>query len=237
LSTSHSRCAAAALFIVAVVGSAAAGSTESDSVRPDGILSRGDAIVLFTRVSHCVMASEPVLPAAQMFVSNDGGRTWSKKGPELEGDEFQYAYDTAAGLWVAGMHTLEGPADPFLLVPGKASFEWDVHVIYEGSAALGRLAFGENSELLARIIHVDLLNDRERVYLHASSDGGRSWRMIGRAKRDYPKGVREFAEIRKQTAQWRITDRKDSQFAIEHRAGAGRPWQTVSEFPLPKCDP
>jgi hypothetical protein len=237
LSISRRRCAAAALFLVAAAGSAAHGSPETDLVRATGILALGDAVILFTQVSPCAKASEPVLPAAQMFVSIDGGRTWSKKGPELEGDEFQYVYDTGAALWVAGMHTAEGPADPFILVPGTASFEWEAHAIYEGSAALGQLAFGGNGELLARIIHVDLVSDKGRVYLHASSDGGRSWRIIGRTKSDYPKGARRFAEIRKQTAQWRIAVREDSQFAIEHRAGTQQPWQTASEFPLPDCDP
>jgi hypothetical protein len=237
LSISLRRYAVAAFLVLAGAASAAQAAADRELVRAQGILARGDAVVLFTQVSQCATVSEPAVPAAQIFVSTDGGKTWSKKGPALEGKEFQYVYDTAAGLWVAGMHTLEGPADPFLLVPSKAPFEWNIHVIYEGSAALGRLAFGENRELLARIIHVDLVNDRERGYLHASSDGGRSWRMVGRAKRDYPKGLREFAEIAKQTAKWRVVDGDDGGSRIEHRAGKREPWRTVSEFVAPSCDP
>jgi hypothetical protein len=237
LSISLKRSAAAALLAVAVAVSAAHGSTDPELVSAKGILAQGDAVFLFAQVSHCATLSDPGVPAAQIFVSIDGGRTWSKKGPELEGNEFKYAYDTKTGLWVAGLHTAEDVADPFILVPGKAPFEWDLRTIYDGPSALGRLAFLRNGDLLARIIHIDHQTGKGRLYLHASSDGGRSWRTVGRAKQEFPKGLREFAEIAKQTADWRIVDRDDSGFAVEHRAGARKPWQTMSAFPVQRCDP
>jgi hypothetical protein len=237
LSTSLRRSAAAALLIVAGIVSAAPGATALELVSAKGILARGDAVVLFAEISHCATLSDPPAPAAQLFVSTDGGRTWSKQGPELDGSEFKYAYDTTAGLWVAGLHTAEDLADPFVLAPRKAPFEWDLHTIYEGPADLGLVAFRSNGDLLAWVHHHDHRTDKWRDYLHASSDGGRSFRTVGRAKPDLPKGLREFAGIVKQTAEWRIVDRDDSGFAIEHRAGARKPWQTMAAFPVQRCDP
>jgi hypothetical protein len=230
------KAAAAFLGVIGAVSSAY-GESDGEAVIAKGILARGDMVVLFTQVSHCVAPSEPVVPAAQMFFSSDGGRTWSKRGPEVEGGEFRYVLNTAGGLWVAGLHIVEEGNDPFILAPGTKPFEWDLRSIYDGASDLGLVAFRKDGELLAWVHHYDHLNDKWQTYLHASSDGGRRWRTVGRAKRDYPKGLREFEEIKKRTPEWRIADRQDSQFAIEHRAGTRQPWQTVSEFPLPKCDP
>lgn len=231
------RSAAAALLVVVGAVSVAQAATAPELVSAKGILARGDAVFLFAEVSHCATLADPAVPAAQIFISTDGGRTWSRKGPEIEGNEFKYALGTEAGLWVAGVHTAEDVADPFVLAPGKAPFEWELHTIYDGPADLGVVAFRRNGDLLAWVHHHDHGTDKWRTYLHASSDGGRSWKTVGRAKRDFPKGLREFAEITKQTAEWRIVDRDDGGFAIEHRAGARKPWQTMSAFPVQRCDP
>ena len=237
MSISLRRSAAAALLIVAGAASAAHGATAPELVGAKGILARGGTVFLFAEISHCATLSDPPAPAAQIFVSTDSGRTWSKKGPELDGSEFKYAYYTGAGLWVAGLHTAEDMADPFILAPGKAPLEWEFHTIYDGPAALGLVAFGKNGDLLAWVHHHDHRTDKWQAYLHASSDRGRSFRTVGRAKREFPKGLREFAEIAKQTADWRIVDRADTGFAVEHRAGARKPWQTMSAFPVQRCDP
>ena len=229
--------AAAALLVVWSTVSVAYGASERELVDGRGILARKDAVVLFAGVSHCATVSDPRVPAAQIFVSTDGGKTWSKKGPALEGNQFRYAYDTSAGLWVAGLHTLEDGADPFVLAPGKEPYQWDLRPIYDGASDLGLVAFRKDGELLAWVHHHDLVNDKWQTYLHASADGGRSWRTVGHAKRAHEKGLREFAEIRKRTPQWRIVSHDDGGFAVEHRRGAQAPRRTVSEFPVQGCDP
>ena len=227
--------AAAALLVIAVAAASARAQTDPELVSAKGILAVGDAIVLFAEVSHCATLPHP--PAAQILVSTDGGKTWSKKGPKLEGSEFRYTYASATGLWVAGLHTAEDPADPFLLAPRPRPFAWDLHTIYAGPADLGSLAFGRNGGLLAWIDHVDRGSGKERVYVHSSADGGRRWKTVGRARRESAKGLQDFAAITRETAGWRIVDRPDHGFDVEHRAAPQEAWQTASAFPQPACEP
>src|SRR2546423_809622 len=105
------------LWLLAVFAalSGAARAEAIERIRGRGILEKG-ALILFADVHGC--GPEQALPVAQIFVSTDGGQTWVKRGPAIPGSEFEYVQAASDGVWIAGLHTAEGPGiDPFLLAP------------------------------------------------------------------------------------------------------------------------
>jgi hypothetical protein len=235
LPISHSL-ALGALFLALFWGSGAA-SARGESVSAKGILAHNGAAILFAEIRHC--SAEPQLPAAQIFVSTDDGKSWSKRGPEIDGSEFEYAYKTGAALWIVGLHTAEGPGiDPFILVPAPSPFTWERHAIYDGPAELKAVRFGGRGHLSALVRHINVHDENGGgpIYRHESVDGGRSWKSEGRAKAALSSAGKNFAKITKRDSDWRIRDRADGGFDVQHRLGRQAAWRTMSEFPWQACD-
>lgn len=222
----------AVLALCALAGGASAEPRET--IEAHGLLA-GDTLLLFAVVKTCGPEQGP--PMAQIFASTDEGKTWVKRGPALEGSEFQYAAAGPDGVWVAGLHTAEGPGiDPFVLAPEAApATGWTVRRIYEGPAELLAVARTRPGQLSALVKHIDIHDERWRGprYLHRSEDDGRTWKAVGPTKATAPARGR-FGKIGKRTPQWRITDRRDGGFDVQRRVG--KLWQTTAEFPWRACD-
>jgi hypothetical protein len=196
-------CLALVLAFGASLGDVApARGAPSESIRVRGIFERG-SLYLFADVHGC--GAEPSLPAAQIFVSNDGGKTWSKRGPAVLGSDLEYVQASADGVWVAGLHTAEGPGiDPFLLVPTDAgSSDWRLRTI------------------------------RPNVTFH-SDDRGETWNAQDERAPSPGSRMQRFARIGTRSGSWRIVDRKDGGFDLQHREKRG--WQAVKEFPWTSCE-
>jgi hypothetical protein len=193
--------------------------------------------ILVADVQQCT--SEPTLPGAQLFVSSDGGKTWQKRGPAIEGAAIVYAQERHDGWWLAGLRMVEGPGtDPFVLVPDAAPPWWTLHTVHEGPADLRRVARDGDGGVLMWIRHIVVGDERWRgaLHLHRSRDGGRTWTDDGpRKESPAPPGARDFARIARRTASWRIADRADGGFDVQHRGSGG--WQTTATFPWRACDP
>jgi hypothetical protein len=227
------------VLLATVATSLALAASEHENVNPNGILVLNDVLVLFAtvqKVPSCSVQSQPA--AAQIYVSTNAGKTWTKRGPELEGSQFEYAYESGGKLWVAGEHTAEGPSiDPFVLVPGEAPSEWVLHTIYKGPSELEGVAFQENGELVAWVRHVNINADNlpGTTYIHKSSDGGRTWKTVGQVKGLSNQPGRRFRKIEKQSATWQVVDQGDRGFIVQQRQGEQTAWKTVSQFPLYSC--
>jgi hypothetical protein len=222
--------------LVAFAASIGLVATGQENVTPEGIFALNDSVVLFTKVLSCNNQSD--LPAAQIFVSADGGATWAKRGPGLEGSEFEYAYERDGKLWIAGEHTAEGPSsDQFILVPGETSSEWIIHTIYEGPSELKGIAFHENGELVAWIRHINVHKEDwpGATYIHKSYDGGRTWKTLGRLKTRSNQPGQWFLKIGMQASTWQIVDQGQSGVLIQHQRKEKANWETVSRFPLIPC--
>ena len=195
----------------------------------------GKTLLLITRVHRCT--ADQSLPVAQIFTSSDGGGSWLKHGPALEGSEIDYAYsDSNGGVWLAGLHTAEGPGlDPFLLVPEVNALEWSLHTIYDGPAELRGMAAEEHGRLSAWIRHVDL-SDADwggPIYRHVSVDGGRTWTVAGRSKGPAASKPGRFVQVGMRSGSWRVSERGDGGFEVQRRSGGA--WETVSRFPWHDC--
>lgn len=206
---------------------------EGERLQAEGIWARGDTVLLFVKVRPCT--EESVLPSAQILASMDRGRSWNERGPRLEGKDFSFIYENRGQIWLAGFHTAEFGAEPFILVPTDSSLNWNKYTIYEGPAYLEGIAFQTKNQLIARVRHINVRNQNWKVYLHQSIDGGRSWRQVGRSNSGRRERGIAFKEIEMQTADWRIVDAPDGSFAVEHRELAQKSWMTVSQFPLKRC--
>lgn len=229
---SRSACIALVLALAAVRPARGAGS---ESIRGRGIFERG-SLYLFADVHGC--GAEPSLPAAQIFVSDDGGKTWSKRGPAMLGSELEYVQASADGVWVAGLHTAEGPGiDPFLLVPtDAASSDWRLRTISEGPAQLRGVARAGASALFAWIRQVDIHGKpiaKRDVTFH-SDDRGETWQAHDERAPSPHSRMQHFARIGTRSGNWRIVDRKDGGFDLQHRKTHG--WQAVKEFPWTTCE-
>jgi len=239
-----SRSLLAALIGLAVGGPAPARAGDAESINARGIfvgglvggLSSGGLVVLFTQVHVC--RSEPTLPAARILVSRDGGKTWTKEGPAIDRAELEYARVDGDGVWVAGLYTAEGPGiDPFILIPAGASpgghLDWSVQTIHDGPADLRGLAWGDGG-LVAWVRHLDLQDDaKSTMVVHRSADGGHTWAPIDAASARRVKPRHRFTKIGKRAGAWRIVDRRDGGFDVQHQGG-GR-WRAVAEFPWRGC--
>lgn len=213
--------------------SLSAGVAEFENVRGKGIVVQGDAVFFFAEVEGC----DAPLPAAQVFASSDGGKTWQKRGPALEGSEFEFSQPAPNGLWLAGIHIAEGPGiDPFIWIPGERPYEWVQSTIYEGPASLEDIARLPDGSLLAWVRHIDIHRPEwsGTLYVHRSVDGGRSWKVSATGKATSRNPGFKFRKIRKQSGNWRLADQKNG-VSIQHRKNHDGVWEDVSQFPQQEC--
>src|SRR5262249_24373164 len=209
-----------------------------DYIEADAILPQDKAIILFTR-ARC--ANYPTPGTAQLMVSTDGGRSWKKSGPALDGYEFTSVYQRDGKVWILGEHTAEGPAiDPFLFLPTDSPSRWNMKTIYWGSEELQRVASGEQGEFLAWIRHLELTYDgwAGPTYVHQSLDDGRTWKVLGRASKTKVKakapGSVDLGILKNPT--WRVLNHSLGHgFRVQHRESPAFPWRTVAHFPGHPC--
>lgn len=222
-----------ALVVAAFLASAAQTLQAQEYLEADAILVQDKVIVLFTR-ARC--ANSPPPGTAQLLVSTDGGHSWKKSGPALDGYEFTSILQKDGKVWIVGEHTAEGPAtDPFVFVPTDSPSRWKMRTIYRGNAELRRLSTGEHGEFLAWIRHLDLSQDgwAGPTYVHQSLDEGKTWRILARAGKTQVKaegpGFVDLGMLKNPT--WRVrNDSVGRMFRVQHREGPPAPWQTVSQM-------
>jgi hypothetical protein len=197
----------------------------------DGIWARGNTIILFARLNECGGPYRPILP----LVSKDGGKTWTARGPRLEGSDLEYILDTGAELWIAGEDIAEGPShDPYVLLYRADAAEWPQILIYDDAAHLLAMAREtKTGKLLAWVRHIDFNTEdwTGPVYLHRSVDGGRTWRVVRkvtRVPRSTP-GLHFFHGLPRRSGPWRISRRGS---AVENLQSDGK-WHLVTSLPLP----
>jgi hypothetical protein len=203
-----------------------------------GICVRDKIIVVFAQVYPCPPNELPPPGAAQILISDGGGGHWEKRGPQLDGSEFQYVRAIGNRLWVVGEHTAEGPAsEPFVLVPSEKGLEWNQRVIYKDAAELEGIAAQSDGRFTAWIRHLKLHDNgwTGPLYLHKSSDGGLTWRVVGRTRKAPRAPGPGFKKIEKQTETWRVRDQDGGDSAIEHRADENSAWKSVYSFPGNAC--
>ncbi len=205
---------------------------KAEQLDAKGIWTQGQTVLLFTKVHPCTEESE--IPSAQILVSTNEGRSWTQRGPREEGGDFEFLYESKGQVWIAGFHTAELGADPFILVP-TSLFNWNRYTIHEGPSFLERIAFQKSGHLIARVRYINFWDENWKEYFHKSIDGGRSWSLVGLA----PTCVREpgmaFKRIGRTTPTWRIVDANDGGFAVQHRGREHGSWRTVSRFPSAPC--
>lgn len=197
-----------------------------------GIWACGKTVLLFTKVRPCIEEQE--IPSAQILASTDGGRSWTKRGSRIEGSDFEFLHETEGQVWIAGFHTAELGADPFILAP-TSSLNWNRYTIYQGASYLERISFQKRGQLTARVRYIDMWNENWKEYLHKSVDGGRSWSLVGLATTRARESGVAFKRIGRETLSWRIVDANNGGFAVQHRVRARRSWRTVSRFPWTPC--
>lgn len=224
-------------MVASAVVSAAVPAAATESIRGRGLVA-GAALYLFADVHTC--GEEQSLPAAQIYVSTDDGKTWGKRGPSLTGSEFQYAQVDGGALWAAGLHTAEGPAiDPFVLVPtaGAVPFAWTVRTIREGPAELMEVARAGPPDLYAWVRPTDAQGDRPRKasLLYASHDRGLSWSAAKNVPAKHRSALQKLSRITTRSGPWRIVDRQDGGFDLQRLEAAG--WKVVRQFPWAACPP
>ena len=203
-----------------------------------GIWSHESDVVLFAQVYPCSREELPPPGAAQLFVSRDGGVRWEQSEPQLDGSEFEYVHEEKARLWIVGEHTAEGPAsEAFILVPDEESLAWSRHVIYEGGSDLEGIAISKPGDFIAWIRHLKLGDNgwNGLLYVHESSDGGRTWRLVGRAKKAPQNPGNGFKKIERESSEWRVAVKEGGGSTIEHRVNDHSAWKRVAAFPYQAC--
>jgi len=209
---------------------AAAGN---ENVSGKGIVVQGDVVVFFAEVRDC--GSE--ISSAQVFVSSDGGKSWQKRGPSLEGSEFDFFHPAANGLWLAGIHIAEGPGiDPFIWIPGEKPYEWVQSTIYEGPASLEDIARLPDGSLLAWVRHIDIHRPEwpGALYVHRSVDSGRSWKVSAPGKPMSRNSGTKFRRIGTHSKNWRFVDGTNG-VSIQHRKDNNGGWEDVSQISPQEC--
>ena len=202
-----------------------------EQLEAEGIWARGDTVLLFTKVRPC--SEESVIPASQILISTDAGRSWTQRGPRLKGKDFAFIYERNGRVWLAGFHTAEFGADPFILVPTSPSFSWKRHTIYKGPSNLEWIAFQKRGQLIARVRCINTFDENWREYFHKSDDGGRSWRLMGSASALGRQPGIAFRKIESQMNNWRTLEAGDGGFAVQHIEDGS--WRAVSSFPSTPC--
>lgn len=202
-----------------------------EKLQGEGIWARGNTVLLFTKVRPCT--DESVIPASQILISTDTGRSWTQRGPRLEGKDFAFIHERNGLVWLAGFHTAEFGADPFILVPTSPSFSWKRYTIYKGPSILEWIAFQKRGQLIARVRRINTYDENWKEYFHKSVDGGRSWRLIGSASTLGRQPGIAFRKIESETPTWRTVDESNGGFAVQHLETGS--WRTVSSFPSTPC--
>jgi hypothetical protein len=222
-----------ALLLASAVLCRAARAEPVERIRGRGLL-EDHALILLADVHGC--GPEKQLPVAQIFVSTDEGKTWVKRGPAIPGSEFEYTLAAPDGMWIAGLHTAEGPGvDPFFLAPtGKGALDWQVRPITEGPAELRGLGRVAPKEFIAWVRPVDVHEGSppKSDVLWRSLDGGDTWKADAAPGRK-PPAAKEFHPINMYSGAHRLVDRKDGGFDVQRHGPRG--WQPVKAFPWAAC--
>jgi hypothetical protein len=90
--------------------------------------------------------------------------------------------------------------------------------------------------LLARIHRVDIHEKpiaKPDVTFH-SDDRGDTWKAQDERAPSPSSRMQRFARIGRRSGSWRIVDRKDGGFDLQHREKRG--WQAMKEFPWTSCE-
>ena len=204
-----------------------------ESVVARGVLAGSAGVVaLFTEVHPCTV--ERTLPSAQVFVSTDAGKTFSKRGPALEGSAFEFAQAAADGqLWVVGLYTAEGPGiDPFVLVPAAGAENLAVRPVREGPSELMNAARLRSGELLVWLRDIDGpgVGPASGKHIYKSVDQGVTWHESPRLPAS---SLMHFSKLGNRSGHWRIVERPDGGFEVQHLT---KTWQSVTSFPWKSCD-
>lgn len=228
----------AVMLLQATLGQAQAGLPRE--LGPVGIFEiDGHGLVLFVDSSACDpnvnWRSEGIL------FSSNRGKSWQVIVARVNGSTFDYVSQPRSGkIWIVGHKFVEGPNhDPFILVPKRTAKGWDKHTIYSGNAELQSVSFLDNGDLVACIRHLRLGDSgwSGPLFAHRSSDGGRTWRQIGRrANCPAPHNGGEFTKIPKSTTHWRVLDNGSTGFEVQEHAKDRKVWRTVSNFPDQACE-
>ncbi|HEY6249291.1 MAG TPA: hypothetical protein VI685_04985 [Candidatus Angelobacter sp.] len=140
-------------------------------------------------------------------------------------------------VWIVGEHTAEGPdTDPFIFVPSETGDHWQMRIIYQGNAAVDHIAWGSQGELFAWIEYARLSDlTYGPPYIYQSLDGGRTWKILGRASRYQVEVAEEFKKISTHMDPlWRVVNATRGA-AVQHRESEAAPWKTVWRSPSPPC--
>ena len=211
-------------------------SKSLDYIEATGLWAQSGRILLFAKRSYPCDFETPVFDPVQMFVSTDGGHAWKKGGPGLAGYEYKFLSQKDGKVWIVGEHTAEGPdTDPFVFVPGDGD-NWQMRTIYQGNAAVERVAWGSRGELFAWIRYARLSDlTYGPSYIYQSLDGGRTWKVLGPASRHKVGVVEEFRKISTHMDPlWRAVDLTRAS-VVQHRESEAAPWKTVWRSPTPAC--
>jgi hypothetical protein len=200
--------------IALLLGPIRTGGGQED-VAPYGIWAQNQTLIVFAHVYPRPPNGLTPPGVAQIFVSDDGGRRWNKRGPDLDGSEFQFIRAVGDRLCVVGEHTVEGPViEPFIFVPSEKGLKWTMHVIYEGAADSEGIAATRDGGFSAWIRHLNLHRDgwTGPLYAHKRGDGGLTWRAVRLVKKS-PGGPRTRIQSDRETdgelagvesSQWRL---------------------------------
>lgn len=206
-------------------------ATSQENTAAYGIIAVGERVYLLAETRLCAAAGS--LPKAQIFVSDSDGQKFRKVGPSIEGSKIEFYLSRNDRLWLAGIHTAEGPSiDPFLLVPLRELDRWHIAKIYSGPSDLKAVAIRDSRHFRASIQAIDRHTDsRGPEFDYLSSDGGQTWR---RKRAEHHAATRaEFQRLETESSKWRIIDLEDGGFAVQKRMNTT--WKTTSEFALRQC--
>lgn len=220
--------------VLMALGSAAG----QEKITPRGIYDSGKFVILFADAIHDVCDPDTPPAPAQLLISTDNGKSWQKRGPEIEGSVFDEVFEEERGVWVTGEHVMEGPAgESFLMVPNGLTIDWNKSVIFSGESELQRVRF-KKGRIVAWVSHLVLgYSDwTGPIIEHMSEDGGRHWKEMGPAPTVPPAGKDDSRPIGEEDKNWRIAG-LDNGVAVQHRNNTLELWQDIYFFPTVTCDP
>jgi len=175
---------------------------------------------LFTRMAAC---DDNFVPGASSFlVSTDGGRSWQKRGPRLEGYEFRFGVcEGWKGLDCGRTHRGRACNRTGLFsFQRNRSFTGRCGRFTRALAAWNAFAWGS----IGRADRVGPASQARRywkgpTYIHQSLDEGRTWKTLGRARKlKMEKGI-EFHWLGKlKDPLWRIINSHyETDYRVQHR--------------------